>query len=225
LAGGAGAARDRGFAHAGVVWNPNEDLHVGVVGGTLPDAYAGFYTEASFARDPTDELEWRLDGQLTYQRPVGDDLLHGVVDEAWNVGLRGSLSWKGAVFRLGGSVTGKDAGIVAFFGSSPSYVDLMQRGFNLADEKALLVSTSYDFSRVGWNGVTAIVNFVAGFDGKSDAGRRTGQEVDFTVDYKPQDGLLQGFWLRVRGSYLNDSAFSRDGTDVRVIVRYDFPVL
>ena len=46
------------------------------------------------------------------------------------------------------------------YGSNPSYVDLMQRTFTGADEKAVLLSFSYDFSRLGASGLSAIVNYV-----------------------------------------------------------------
>jgi hypothetical protein len=105
----------------------------------------------------------------------------------------------------------------------------MQRAFNLPDEKALLVSVSYDFAGIGVDGLTVIANFVAGFDGKLEAGRRDSQEIDVTLDYRIKrgflEGFLEGFWLRVRGSFLTDDAADRDGTDFRVIVRYDFPVI
>ena len=51
------------------------------------------------------------------------------------------------------------------------------------------------------------------------------QEVDATLDYRIQGGWLNSFWLRVRGSWINDETTSRDGTDIRVILRYDFPVI
>jgi hypothetical protein len=54
----------------------------------------------------------------------------------------------------------------------------MQRSLTLADEKALLASVSYDFSGLGIEGLSAIVNFVAGFDGKLLGARGNGQEID-----------------------------------------------
>ena len=67
-----------------------------------------------------------------------------------------------------------------------------------------------------------IVNFVAGFDSELDG---DAQEVDVTLDYRIGEGWLKSFWLRVRGSWLAEEAADRDGTDVRVILRYDFPVI
>lgn len=220
-----GLDQKRGLAHAGLVWDPHDDFHIGAVAGVLPDVFAGAYGELGFSRDVTDEVEARLDAQFTYQSPIGDELLDSDLDESWNLGVRGSTSWRGAVFRLGGSLTSPDGSVRSFFGSSPSYVDLMQRSFNLPDEKALLASISYDFTGVGLGGITVIVNFVAGFDGRSSLGRRDTQELDVTLDYRPDEGFLQGVWLRVRGSFLADGEADTGGSDIRVIFRYDFPVL
>ncbi len=220
-----GIDKDRGLAHAGAVWDPNENFHLGAVGGIIPDLFTGIYSELSFGYDFTEEFETRLDGQFSYQRDVGKDLLGELLDENWNVGIRASASYAGAVFRLGFSITGSNGTIFNAFGSSPSYVDLMQRSFNRADEKALLVSASYDFSRIGVDGLSVIVNFVAGFDGILLDERQRGQEIDATIDYRVQKGLLKNFWLRIRGSWLSEQGAGRNGTDVRLILRYDIPVI
>jgi hypothetical protein len=73
--------------------------------------------------------------------------------------------------------------------------------------------------------LSAILNFAAGFDGEVDGTRSDSREVDVTLDYRNKQGWLESFWLRVRGSWLNDDSADRDGTDVRVILRYDFPVI
>jgi len=209
-----GIDKDRGLAHAGAVWDPNENFHFGAVGGIIPDLFTGIYSELSFGYDFTEEFE-----------TVGKDLLGELLDENWNVGIRASASYAGAVFRLGFSITGSNGTIFNAFGSSPSYVDLMQRSFNRADEKALLVSASYDFSRIGIDGLSVIVNFVAGFDGILLDERQRGQEIDATIDYRVQKGLLKNFWLRIRGSWLSEQGAGRNGTDVRLILRYDIPVI
>ena len=220
-----GIDKDRGLAHAGAVWDPNENFHFGAIFGIIPDLYTGTYSEISFAHDFTEEFEIRLDGQFTYQTDVGKDFLGEVLDENWNVGIRASTSYAGAVFRLGFSITGSKGTVFNSFGSSPSYVDLMQRSFNRADEKAILVSASYDFSRIGVDGLSVIVNFVAGFDGELLGERRRGQELDGTIDYRVKKGLLKNFWLRIRGSWLSEQGSDRDGTDIRLILRYDIPVI
>ncbi|MBW1844019.1 MAG: OprD family outer membrane porin [Deltaproteobacteria bacterium] len=220
-----GIDKDRGFVHAGALWDPNENFRVGAIIGAIPDLYAGIYSELSIGHDFTEEFEIRLDGQFSYQRDVGKDFLGEILDENWNVGIRTVASYAGAVFRLGFSITGSNGTIFNAFGSGPSYVDLMQRSFNRAEEKALLASASYDFSRIGVDGLSVIVNFVAGFDGKFLGERRRGQEIDATIDYRVQKGLLKNFWLRIRGSWLSEQGVEQDGTDVRVILRYDIPVI
>ena len=222
-----GVPKDRGVAYASVLWQPNEEFHVGLSVGVLPDILAGGYAEAAYGFSFGDGSSLRLDGQFTYQR--AEEILPGGASDTWNLGLRGSTSWRGLVGRLGFSITGDDRRILSPYGSNPSYVDLMQRSFTQAGEKALLVSLTYDFSQVGVSGLSAIVNFVQGWDGRVPVlgVRRDAREVDVTVDYKlPKElGLYEGLWLRLRGSWLRDDAFDRDGTDFRAILRYDFPVL
>jgi hypothetical protein len=86
------------------------------------------------------------------------------------------------------------------------------------------VSASYDFAGLGVDGLSAIMNFVAGFNGISDGVRGDAQEIDVTIDYRVKKGFLNSLWLRVRGSWLNEESADRNGTEIRVILRYDFPV-
>jgi hypothetical protein len=205
-----GLDEDRGLAHGGAVWDPHEDLHVGAIGAAVPDLFAGLYAELGIGRDLADGVEGRLDGQFTYQWDVGEDLLGGALDDTWNLGLRASTSYAGAVLRLGFGITGSNGAIVSLYGTNPSYVDLMQRTFTRADEKALLASLSYDFSALGADGLSVIVNFVAGFDGERDGVRGDAQEVDVTIDYEVGEGWLESFWLRLRGSWLHEESADRD---------------
>jgi hypothetical protein len=70
-----------------------------------------------------------------------------------------------------------------------------------------------------------MVTLAAGFDGKVDGGRSDVQEADVTIDYRLEHGWLENFWLRVRGSWLNDELAESDGTEIRVILRYELPVI
>jgi hypothetical protein len=220
-----GVMKDRGFAYLGAIWDPNDRFHLGIYAGAVPDVQSKFYADLGVGRDLIDSVEVRFDGQFTYQWQLGDDLLEALLNDTWNVGLRLSGSWAGAVFRMGMSITGPDAPVISVYGTDPSYVTLMQRTFNRADEKALLASLSYDFASLGAEGLSCIVNFAAGFDGEvlGIVGNR--QEVDVTFDYRVKSGWLKHFWLRVRGSWLSEELADRDGTDVRVILNYDFPVI
>jgi hypothetical protein len=220
-----GLDEDHGLVHGGAVWDPREGFHIGAVAGAVPDLFAGIYGELGMGREFADQWEVRLDTQLTVQWDIGEDLSGRLFDDTWSLGVRASTSYAGAVLRLGLSTTGPGAAIFNPFGTNPSYVDLMQRTFTRASEKALLASISYDFSRLGVEGLSVIMNFVAAFDGELLGVRDDAQEMDLTLDYRIKEGLLKSFWLRVRASWLSVDATGRDGTDVRVILRYDFPVI
>jgi len=220
-----GLTEDRGLAWGGLIWDPNPNFHSGVYAGAVPDLGGKAYAELGFGDELADGWDARIDGQFTYQFDIGNDLLGDAVQDTWNFAIRAAASHAGAVFRLGMGIAGPNAS-PDFFGSSASYVDLMQRTFDRPREKALLASISYDFSGLGADGLSAIVNFAAGFDGKVDGGRSDAQEVDVTISYRmTQEGWLNGFWLQMRGSWLNDQSADSDGTQVRAILRYDFPVI
>jgi hypothetical protein len=227
MAEAAGASKDRGLAFGGVMWRPNEDFHVGGGMEIAPDVLAIGYGETAYAFDLRDGLRLRLDGQLTYQQTVGDELLPEEDFETWNAGVRASTTWAGAVFRLGFSITGHERAIMSPWGSNPSYVDLMQTTFNRAGEKAVLAGVSYDFSRLGVAGLSTIVNYVQGWHARVGGVLRDDREVDVTLDYRipEQLGLYQGLWLRVRAAWLEEESNGKTGTDFRVILRYDFPVI
>jgi len=221
----AGADADSGLAYGALLWDPNEDFHLGVFSGAVPDVSGRAYVELGGLRDLGHDWEARLDGQFNYKFEVGDKLLGDELDDTWNLGIGAAVSHANAVFRLGFGIAGPHGQDREDYGVSPLYVALMQRTFNRPDEKTLQTSASYDFAGIGIQGLSAIVTFAAGFDGKVDGGRSDAQEVDVTIDYHVKKGWLKSFWLRVRGSWLNDELAGSDGTDVRVILRYDLPAI
>jgi hypothetical protein len=225
LAERAGVSKDRGAAFGDILWYLREDLHVGASAFVVPDLLATVYAESGYEMSFGDAVGLRFDAQFTHQGTIGEELIAGSPFDTWNVGLRAATSWLGAVLRLGFAVTGDERRIESFYGSNPSYLGLMQRTFNQADEKALLVSLSYDFSGLGVEGLSAIANFAQGWDGVMAGERADAREFDFTVDYRIASGLLESFWLRLRASWLDDGPSRKDVTDFRVILRYELPVL
>jgi hypothetical protein len=97
----------------------------------------------------------------------------------------------------------------------------MQRTFNQADEKALLVSLSYNFAELGVEDLSEIANFAQGWDGVVAGRRGDAREIDFTIDYRIGSGRLESLWLRLRGSWLDEKLAPHNGTDFRVILRYE----
>ncbi len=220
-----GVSKNRGAAFGNVLWYVNENMHVGASGFVVADILASVYADGHYDWLLGDDLGIRFDAQFTHQHTVGRELLAGSPFDSWNVGLRTSASWRGAVLRLAFAITGEERRIESFYGSNPTYIGLMQRTFNQADEKALLVSLSYDFSKLGIEGLSAIANFAQGWDGVIAGKRGDAREFNFTADYRIGSGILQSFWLRLRAAWLEDSAAPNHGTDFRVILRYELPVI
>ena len=220
-----GVSKNRGAAFGNVLWYVNENMHVGASGFVVADILASVYADGHYDWLLGDDLGIRFDAQFTHQHTVGQELLAGLPFDSWNVGLRTSASWRGAVLRLAFAITGEERRIENFYGSNPTYIGLMQRTFNQAEEKALLVSLSYDFSKLGIEGLSAIANFAQGWDGVIAGKRGDAREFNFTADYRIGSGILQSFWLRLRAAWLEDSAAPNHGTDFRVILRYELPVI
>ncbi len=220
-----GVSKTRGAAFGSLLWEVNEDFHLGASGFVVPDLLATVYAETDFDFSLSDAVDCRLDAQFTHQHSVGKQLIAGPAFDTWNFGLRTSASWQGAILQLAFAITGDERRIESLYGSNPSYLGLMQRTFNQADEKALLVSLSYNFSQLGIEDLSAIANFVQGWDSVVAGRRGDAREIDLTVDYRIGSGRLESLWLRLRASWLEEDVAPHSGTDFRVILRYELPVI
>ena len=224
-----GVSKERGVAYGSVLWHPSDAFYAGLSVAVLPEIVGGGYAETGYRFEVPADWSLRLDGQATYQQGDGQLFagLAGGSYETWSTEGRISAGWKGLLFRMAVAITADERAIISPYGSSPSFLSLMQRDFTQRDEKALLLSLSYDFSTLGLTDLSAIVNFAQGWDARVLDRRGDAREVDVTLDYRipPEWGWYEGLWLRLRGSWLDDDRASRDGTDFRVIFRYDFPVL
>jgi hypothetical protein len=113
------------------------------------------------------------------------------------------------------------------WGGKPSYLSIMIKDFDRASEDAWLVGLSSDFSIFGENAFSGFVNYARGDTPEHGSNASPDQsEFDITLDYKPREGLLKGFWFRLRGAVVDQAG--SDGTDlkdIRFIVNYDFPIL
>ena len=73
--------------------------------------------------------------------------------------------------------------------------------------------------------LSAIANFVQGWDSVVAGRRGDAREIDLTVDYRIGSGRLESLWLRLRASWLEEDVAPHSGTDFRVILRYELPVI
>ena len=80
---------------------------------------------------------------------------------------RFSVSYRGAILTLGASTTAAGAFIRSPRGSRPSPLSLMLLDFDRADEDAWLIGASYDFGRLGFEGLSAFINYAHGQNGRN----------------------------------------------------------
>jgi hypothetical protein len=138
------------------------------------------------------------------------DRTSGQLSEAWAMG--------GSIYYRSGWLKDLFAVELEGFTSQPIVAPAGRGG-------ALLVSLSYDFSKLGIEGLSAIANFARGWDGVVAEVCGDAREIDLTIDYRIGRGVLESLWLRLRASWIEEEARSQNGTDFRVILRYELPAI
>jgi hypothetical protein len=227
-AAGVPGTSSHGMAFGGLMITPFEGFALGAVDYYVEDTINIAYAKVDYLYGLTDEVGVRFQGQFSHQRSVGNDALTGSSFRTWIVGGRVAASYRNAILALGFSTTDDGAAIISPFGANPSFLSIMQRDFDRAGEDAWIVSLTYDFKRLGFEGLSAFANYAEGYGainadmGASLPDRR---EIDVTLDYRVKKGLLRGFWLRLRASVLDVDGEDRTSNEFRAIINYDIPVL
>ena len=147
-----------------------------------------FYAEGEYLYPVTEDWTLSLGAQFTDQRAVGDALLPAADGKRWVTkaggarvqAISGDLTLTGAF-----SVTAADNTIQTPWGSFPGYLSLIDQDFDCAREKAVLIGTAYDFSKVVTPGLSSYFNFAWGRDAIDQSTRKKAAEYDFTADYRP----------------------------------------
>jgi hypothetical protein len=188
-----------------------------------------FYTEGSYKLKLTERLGLLFAAQYTDQRSVGRDLLKGFSFDTEQLGLRGDLSYGGAVLSFGYTTDGEGADLQSPWSGYPGYTSVQVQDFNRAGESAYIAKASYDFTKLGLKGVTAYVLYVHGW-GRVDPTTRNPlpdeNELNLDLQYRPHWDFLKGLWFRTR--YANVRQYEgpkHTQDDFRFIVNYDIPLL
>ena len=214
-----------GLTAAGARYTFSRGSEIGALNFYSWDLWNTFYAEAAGAWETTANTEIRLSFQHTDQRSVGDEL-DGEFD-TYVFGGKMAASYQGAILSLAFSTTGSGSKIRNPYGSYPGYLSLMLRDFDRADEDAWLVGLSYNFKFLGRDGFSFFANYARG--NTPEYGENASpdqQEIDLTVDYQFKRRFLKGFWLRLRGAYLDqDGPEGNDVKEFRAIINYELPVL
>jgi hypothetical protein len=220
-----GVDKDRGISFLALKGNPTESTYAGLFGYYGRDLGTVVYTEGSYVRELTSELEARIETQATHLSTAGDAYLDRGADfTAWFAGVRVSASWQGWLIGLAATHMDDDGQIRGRFGSNPSYLDRMQHGFTRAGEEAVGLNVNYNLGRCGLPGWKVHADVTQGWGAKDELAVDLGDrlETGLTIDYRPEEGRLFGFWFRVRGSVLYDDEADRTQNEVRVELQYDF---
>jgi hypothetical protein len=228
---GEAAAPDQGSNSgtwvAGVLLNPRGRVAIGISNYYTADIFNLTYAEAVGSRRWSNGLAARTTLQFTEQHSVGAELAGDSPFETWIAAGEVSASYLNVTLRVAFSTTGAGSGIRSPWGSPPTPVALMLRNFDRAGEDAWLVGTSYNLRRLGFPSLSAFVNFARGNDARDPVSRSPLadiDELDLTLDWRPENGVLRGIWFRLRGAFLREVGGGTEN-QLRVIVKYDLPML
>ena len=184
-----------------------------------------FYTEVNSRARPIIGLGLQLSAQFTRQNSIGDELGGDFDTHSWGAKL--GISYNSLLLNLAHTSTSSNAGIRSHWGGKPSYLSLMLRDFDRADENAWLVRLSSDFRYFGEHGFSGFINYARGDTPDHGSNASPDQsEFDITLDYKPMAEKFKGLWFRLRGALVDqDGNGGEDLKEIRFIVNYDLPIL
>jgi len=216
---------DKGLTMAGARYHFSKLFNIGAITEYGWDLWNTLYAESNMSWTATEEIEFRLSGQFTLQKSVGDELAGHF--STYVYGAKVAAGYKGAILSAAFSVTDNSSDILSPYGQYPGYLSLMIKDFDRADERGWLIGLSYDFSRIGLHGLSGFFNYANGNTPESGPAASPDQEeLDLTLDYRIKEGPMKGFWLRLRGATLNQSGpGAQDVNEVRMVLNYDFEVL
>lgn len=228
-----GVKEDEGVLISGLHYR-GAAYNLGVVNYWIKDAMNTAYGEADYtfrfgAR--RDGLELRFGVNDIDQRSVGAELIPGSPFATYQASARAIMSYRGFVLTGAVSEVGREAELRKPYGWSPAYTAMMISSFQRAGEFGALARLSYDFSRIGLDGLAFYVSLGRGtgaIDPASGASLPDRNEVDIRLEYEPHGGTLEG--LRVQLDYIDEDLIgnptpSGDLTQFRASVNYLVPLL
>jgi len=220
-------SNDDGLSMVGARYTLSNETNIGAISQYTWDFMNTFYAEANWLEKQSDDLAYRFSGQYTHQKSVGNEL--GGDFSTYVYGAKAAASYRNATLTLAYTSVSDDSGIRSPFGGYPGYLSLMIQDFNRADEEGWLIGVSYDFKRLGFEGLSSFINYAKGDTPNSGPNASPDQtELDITVDYKVKKGTLKGLWLRARWVDLDqddDELGAVDKNDVRLILNYELQIL
>ena len=220
VAAGANTSVQRGVYVAGTNYK-EKDLTIGAFEYYSDDIIKIFYTEAIYSA-LLDANKLKLSAQYADQQSTGNNLLTGSKFSAHQWGVKADLNVGTALLTLAYTNTG-DYSMTSPWGGYPGYTSVQVEDFDRANESAVLLRGAYDFSDLGYQGVSAYALWVHGSG--VEAPLYNEDEYDFNLQWiasKASD--LRGISIRVRYALIQQhGGGDPDINDFRFIVNYDFP--
>jgi hypothetical protein len=214
-----------GLTMGGFYYSFSEAFSIGAINQYGWNTWNTLYADGKAKWELAKDLGLRISAQYINQQSVGDELAGDFSTSAF--GAQVATSYRNALLTVAYTTTDEGGQTQNPFGGHPSYISLMIKDFNRAGEGAWLVGLSYDFSRIGLDGLSASVRYAHGDTPDSGTLASPDQdELDLTVDYRFKKRFLRGLWLRLRGAYLDqEGPEARDISNIRVILNYDIQIL
>jgi hypothetical protein len=220
---------DRGVVVGGAALSTKR-FSLGVINYYSKDIINIFYMDGKYNLPLDSGLGLQLAVQFTDQETTGSNLLYGRPFSTRQFGLRGSLSYQGAMLTL--AYTNNAIGGANMFeswGSYPGYTSVQYSDFNNAGQQAFMIQGTYNFKHFGLEGVTFYALLVHGWNWVNPTTRQpVPQENEFNLDlqWKPKIASLEGLWFRL--CYAHNwqwKGVSESVDELRLIVNYHFSVL
>ena len=224
----AGAEVKRGLAVAGALYTQGP-FSLGAMDYFCEDIINIVYSEAKFVHELPQGVGVRAAAQFTTQRSIGSNALKGYGFSVNQAGLRADVSYRNAILTMAYTANSRGYDLQNPWSGYPGYTSVMTTDYNKAGVSAVMGKLSYDFSRLGLEGVAASVLYAHGWgmvDPVSKEPLPNENEFDADLQWRPEFNFLKGFWFRVRygvaHQYQGEHRYTHDG---RVIVNYDLVMM
>jgi hypothetical protein len=220
---------NRGAAFGMVKYRPFSGLSIVAMDYNIEDFVNTGFAQAEYDfKLPKEVPNWIIGANIIDQRSIGADLLTGTGFETYQASAKVQMVYTGWTLFLAGSITGDQSKIFSPFGTKPNYTDMQQVSFDNAGERAFGGSVAYDFGyafkSIGLSGLSAGAWYTHGWDAinpSTNLGIPDRNELDLWIQYRPTEGPLKGFRLKVQYADLWQQGNVRESQpEFRFIVDY-----
>jgi hypothetical protein len=187
------------------------------------------YAETTYTMTLPNDLGVRFAAQFTDQRSTGRDLLYGTSFSTTQVGFKSDVSYRGGIISLAYTANSTGYNLQNPWSGYPGYTSSMISDYKNAGTDAITTKVSYDFSRLGLEGVTAYLLFTHGWgmvDQTTKAPLPNENEFDADLQWRPNMSWLSGLSIRGRYGVLHQYEGPKQYIhDSRIYLKYDFQLM